>query len=96
MAKIDTIEIQDMVSHWLGTPTNGYLGSRYGQDVKSLLQTPQSEGLADDVLNKLRSDVPVLTAIPTGSLNLFGIQSAPDKLDLVIDIAGTFVTIPNK
>ncbi len=55
MATITGNEIQGMVGHWLKTPVNGYLGSDYGQDVKALLQQPQTDGAPDAFLQKLRS-----------------------------------------
>ena len=70
MATITGNEIQGMVGHWLKTPVNGYLGSDYGQDVKALLQQPQADGAPDAFLQKLRSDVTVLQALPAGSINL--------------------------
>jgi hypothetical protein len=94
MSAIDGREIQKFVDHWLKTPTQGYLGSDYGQDLPSLLQRPQSESAADAFLDKLRTDVTILTAMPQGSVNLYGIQVPPDRLNLVIDIAGTLIEIP--
>ena len=88
MSEITGNDIQAMIRHWLETPVNGYLGSSYGQDTKSLLQRPQSDGAADDYLDKLLGDVSVLQALPEGSANLYGIQSAPDRLDLVLEVAG--------
>ncbi|MDR0996655.1 MAG: hypothetical protein LBL69_03210 [Zoogloeaceae bacterium] len=86
-------DIQNMVQHWLGTPVGGYLGSDYGQDVKSLLQRPHADGAPDAFLRKLRADVPVLDALPAGSLNLFGLPRPPDRLDLVIEVAGQAIDI---
>ncbi|MDF0605371.1 hypothetical protein HZU77_006870 [Neisseriaceae bacterium TC5R-5] len=91
---ITALDMQDMVSHWLATPLNGYLGSDYGQDAKSLLQQPQSDGQADTFLAKLRRDVPILQALPAGAVNLYGVQHAPDRLDLIIEIAGQVVAVP--
>lgn len=88
-------DVQGMVGHWLQTPTNGYLGSDYGQDAKSLLQRPQNDGSADDFLDKLRVDVPIINDLPSGSTNLYGVQTAPDRLDLLIEVAGTLLQIPN-
>lgn len=86
--------IQDMVSHWLKTPVNGYLGSNYGQDIKSLLHNPLSSGEPEAVLQKLRADVPVLQSIPDGSVNLYSVQTPPDRLDLVIEVAGQAIQVP--
>ncbi|MBY0475377.1 MAG: hypothetical protein K2Q13_10020 [Nitrosomonas sp.] len=94
MATITGNDIQDMVSHWLKTPTNGYLGSDYGQDIKSLLQNPQSSGEPEAVLQKLRVDVPVIQSIPDGSVNLYSVQTPPDRLDLVIEVAGQGIQVP--
>lgn len=47
-------DVSGMVEHWLGCPPNGYLGMRYGSDVKSLLQTPMATGLADSLIAKAR------------------------------------------
>ena len=86
--------MQKMVRHWLAVPTNGYLGSDYGQDAKALLHLPQSDSAADEFLKKLRDDVPILQALPPGSLNLYGVHSGPDRLDLVIEVAGSAISIP--
>lgn len=94
MATITGNDIQGMVGHWLKTPVNGYLGSDYGQDAKALLQRPQDDGAAEGFLQKLRSDVPVLQALPDGSVNLYGVQTAPDRLDLMIEVAGQTIQIP--
>lgn len=94
MATITGNEIQGMVGHWLHTPINGYLGSDYGQDVKALLQQPQTDGAPDAFLQKMRSDVTVLQALPAGSINLYGVQTPPDRLDLVIEVAGQVIEVP--
>ena len=94
MATITGNEIQGMVSHWLHTPVCAYLGSDYGQDVKALLQQPQTDGAPDALLQKLRSDVTVLQALPAGSINLYGVQTPPDRLDLVIEVAGQVIEVP--
>jgi hypothetical protein len=90
MTKITGSDIQDMISeHWLQTPVNGYLGSSYGTDTKALLQRPENDGSADAYLNKLREDVPVVQILPPGSTNLFAAHDYPDKLRIVLEVAGT-------
>lgn len=93
MATITGNDIQGMVSHWLHTPANGFLGSDYGQDAKSLLQRPAADGAPDAYLNKLRVDVEVLQALPRNSVNLYGIHTPPDRLDLVIEVAGQTISV---
>ncbi len=87
-------DIQAMVTHWLHTPQNGYLGSGYGQNTKALLQLPQLDGSPEEYLQKLKDDVPILKALPEGGVNLYGIHTAPDRLDLVIEVAGRTLSIP--
>ena len=87
-ANITGSSVQGMITHWLHTPINGYLGSGYGQDTKSLLHRPQSVSDADEYLAKLRNDVPVLQALPASSVNLYGVQTPPDRLDVVLEVAG--------
>ncbi len=94
MATITGNEIQGMVGHWLKTPVGAYLGSGYGQDAKAMLQLPQSDGAPDAFLQKLRTDVAVLQALPAGSVNLYGVQTPPDRLDLVIEVAGQAIEVP--
>lgn len=93
MASITGNDIHHMVRHWLNTPVGAYLGSDYGQDVKALLQQPQTDGAPDAFLQKLRSDVTVLQALPTGSLNLYGVPSLPDRLDLIVEVAGQTIEV---
>lgn len=93
MANITGNDIQLMVKHWLNTPVNGYLGSSYGQDIKALLHTPQATGEADAVIQKLRGDVPVLAVLPAGSVNLYGVSEAPDRLSLVFEVAGQAIEV---
>jgi len=94
MATITGSDIQNMVRHWLNTPVSGYLGSDYGQDAKSMLQLPQADGAPEAFLQKMRLDVPVLQALPAGSLNLYGVPSLPDRLDLIVEVAGQAIQVP--
>lgn len=91
---INGIDIQDMVTHWTRTPVNGYLGSSYGQDIKSLLHRPQADGAPEALLQKLRGDVPIIQALPDGATNLYSVQTQPDRLDLIIEVAGQAITVP--
>lgn len=81
-------DIQDMVSHFLNTPVNGYLGSGYGQDLPSILQTPQSAGLGDEFVSKMREDVPILGLLPAGAVNVYAADQGYDKLNIVVEVLG--------
>jgi len=94
MATITGIDIQGMVRHWLNTPEGAYLGSSYGSNIKELLQNPQAIGRADAVILKMKTDIPILQSLPSGSINIYSITSSADKLELVIDVAGQIVQVP--
>lgn len=83
-----------MIGHWLKTPVNGYLGSDYGQDAFSLLQVPMKDSSrADAYLDKLRTDVSVLNALPSGMINLYQKARDTDKEAIVINVAGQEITV---
>lgn len=89
---LNTNDIARMVRHWLSTPVNGYLGSGYGSDPKSLLQLPNTSGLGDAFIDKMMIDIPVLRQLPRGTVNVFFEQIANDQKRLLIQVGE--VTIP--
>jgi len=91
--QITGTDIQDMVGHWLSTPTNAYFGSDYGQDLKSLLQRAQNDGRADEQINKMLGDVPVLQIMPSGTTNIYAVTSGVDRMDLIVEVAGTAFSV---
>lgn len=86
-------DVQDMVRHHLGTQPNGYLGSDYGADVKATLQTPEATGIGDSFIAKMRQDVPVLTVMPSGAVNIYYEDVEPDRRNLIVDVAGQQISI---
>lgn len=92
-------DLQAMVSHWLGCPPNGYLGSGYGSGIHDLLQTPLAGDAADQLIAKLRRDVPILGQLPEGFVNLYAEQEGVDRVRLVFEVAGVEVPVvyePNR
>jgi len=87
MSTITGKDIQAMVTHWLQTPAEGYLGSSYGQSAKNLLQNPQNSGNAESFIKKLKSDIPLLASLPDSSISLYGVNNSVDKLDIILQIA---------
>ncbi len=85
-AKITQTDVEKMVRHWLSTPVNSYLGSDYGFDKHALLFTPLTMNAADEVIAKLRRDVPVLSILPPDSINLYSVPLSPDKLHFILEI----------
>jgi hypothetical protein len=93
MDKITSTDLQGMVSHWIATPPNGYLGSSYGADLRAMLLTPMKTGLADALLNKLRVDVPLVGALPSSALNMYAVDEGPDKRNIYIEASGLLVAL---
>jgi len=85
---------QDMVSDWLATPVNGYLGSPYGQDLKRVLHTPMSGVSADMQVAKLRADVPVLGLLPNDAVNIYTESRGIDEKLFFVEVAGRAFEIP--
>lgn len=88
MSTITPHLVQSMVRDWLTTPVNGYLGSSYGQDLRRVLHSPLGANLADAQLEKLRTDVPVLTMLPESSVNLYSDSNGIETKRLYIELAG--------
>lgn len=89
--QITARDVTDMVRHHLGCPIDGYLGSGYGSDLKSLLQTPMASGLADGVIAKAKQDVPLLETAAPGSVNVYMQDLGMDKKGLFFEVAGELV-----
>lgn len=85
-------DIQGMVSHWLSTPAGSYLGSDYGNDIKSFLQAPEAAGFFQSFLAKMRADLPILSALPSDAISIYYQDVQPDKRLLVVDIAGALLS----
>lgn len=87
---LNALELEGMIRHWLTTPPNGYLGSGYGSDPHSMLQTPMKTGLADQFLDKMKRDLPIIGALPAGTVNVFlrEVASRNDAKQVIIDVLG--------
>lgn len=84
-------DVTDMCRHHLGCPIDGYLGSGYGSDLKSLLQTPMASGLADGVIAKAKADVPLLETAAPDSVNVYMQDLGMDKKGLFFEVSGELV-----
>lgn len=90
---ITSRDLSDMVRHWLACPVNGYLGSGYGSEVKSLLQTPMASGLADDLIAKAREDVPLLSRAAPGAVNVYAYDKNFETKVVAFEIGGQLIDI---
>lgn len=87
-SQITADDIQGMVRHWLSTPVGSYLGSDYGNDIKSFLQSPMAAGADRALISKLYADVPLLSALPSDAISIFYQDELPDKRNLIVSVSG--------
>jgi hypothetical protein len=59
-----------MIEHWMATPPNGYIGLSYGRNPRQLLQLPLETDTADQYLNWMREDIPVLKQLSENDLSI--------------------------
>ncbi|UOO89178.1 hypothetical protein LVJ82_17305 [Vitreoscilla massiliensis] len=88
MVTINTNFVMGQIEHWLGTLTNGYLGSNYGIDLYEKLQKPMSEFDGDSIIRKMRQDIPLLQAISSDSLNIYFQRASFDCVKFYVQVNG--------
>ena len=79
------------VLHWLATPTNGYLGSDYGVDLRQYLHRPMSQFDADGIIAKMYADIPALALVGKGKVNVFVRDEGIDGKQIWIQLADRVV-----
>lgn len=82
-----------MIAHWVGTKPNTYYGSTYGAPTEDLLQKPLSSPIADAYLAKMRADIPVIAALPPGTINMYTDNDGLDRKTIYIDISGSYMSL---
>lgn len=88
-------DLVEMVRHWINTPAGSYLGSSYGNPIKNTLQRPMSDVGADEVLEKMRIDLPVLSILPSSAVNIYAYPS-PERVDgveMVVEVGGELISL---
>ncbi len=88
MKTLDGHDVANMVEHWTETPMNGYLGSPYGQNIKSFLQQPQKAVAANSFIQKLRKDLDILQVLPPDAVNMYSVPKGTDGTEVVLSVAG--------
>lgn len=92
-ATITAQDLEGQIRHWLSTPVGSYLGSSYGSPLRDKLQRPMSESM-DDVIAKLKHDVPMLTMLGAGAVNILEYEGdSIDKTHLIIEVAGRAIEV---
>lgn len=88
MTNISSNFIWGQIEHWINTFTNGYLGSNYGIDLKQYLQKPLTTFNGDEIIAKMRADIPALMAISNDDLHIYFKKVPPDKILFYIMLSG--------
>lgn len=84
--KITQQDINEMVLHWLHTPVGTYLGSSYGFDKQALLFQPLTTMAADEMIAKLKRDIPILSILAANTINFFSMPIPPDKTSIFLQV----------
>lgn len=82
-----------MIAHWAATRPGTYYGSTYGSPADDLLQKPLSSPIADAYLAKMREDIPVIAALPPGTINMHSDHNGIDRRAIYIEINGSYVSL---
>ncbi len=93
MSTITAADVQAMVTHWLSCPPNGYLGSGYGSGVQDLLQTALHGGGADELIAKMREDIPVLGMLPPEAVSIMLDPDGSECLRFTSQVADAAIPI---
>lgn len=86
-------DIDEMVKHWLHTPVGSYLGSDYGFDKHALLFKPLSMSGYDEMIEKLRRDVPILSLLDVNAVNFYRMPIPPDKEVIFLQVGDSTFNI---
>lgn len=78
--------IVSQLAHWLSCPVHGYLGSNYGIDLKQYLHKPMSTFEADQIIAKMRHDIPALSLLPENSINILVQDDDIDGKHILIQV----------
>lgn len=90
---IDAAKIKAMVNHWLSTPPNGYFGQSYGADVRNMLLRELSSDNADNLLKKLRQDIPLIAQLDDSQLSINTETRGFDKLYVYLFIGNIAIDL---
>lgn len=86
-------EAKQIIVHWLNTPVNGYYGQSYGADLNSLLLQPMTARTADQLLAKLKRDIPLLSNLNSDQLSVRELVLGHDKKQLFIALGDVYIPL---
>lgn len=83
---MDAQLVVKMVEHWLNTPANGYFYQSYGQDLKRELLKEITQFTADQFIEKLKIDIPLLQYLPSDQINIIQEIRNDDSVYVILEI----------
>lgn len=83
---IDTRFIFNQIVHWVHTLPNTYLGSDYGADLRQYLHKPMSSFQADEIIKKMKQDIPILQTLPENAINILVTDVQDDTKEILIQV----------
>ena len=85
-------EVGDIIRHWASCPDNGRLGSDYGYKTTllSLLKEPQSEQASEQIILKMKADLPILSS---KNISLTWSEHVPTQLTVYVDNDSTVIML---
>ncbi len=86
---LDHQDLIQILEHWLSTPANMYYGQSYGADLNAFLLVPMTENLANQFIDKLKRDIPMLANV---DINLWQEDNSFEQKKLYLEI-GKNITI---
>lgn len=86
---LDHQDLIQILTHWLSTPANAYYGQSYGADLNTFLLVPMNENLANQFIDKLKRDIPMLANV---DINLWQEDNGFEQKRLYLEI-GKNITI---
>lgn len=92
MTAVTLDRIMKMISHWMATRANNYIGSRYGSDPLSLLHQPLDTLSADAYIAKLKEDIPILAQLGD-AVNIYQQEVGNDKKRIFIEFNGQMAEV---
>lgn len=90
-AEINYSFIISQIRHWLATPSNSYLGSNYGIDLKQYLHKPMTQFDADGIIRKMRNDIPILSFVSQDDLNVYAEDDGIDGKIIWIQLSDKLI-----
>lgn len=76
------------IDHWFKTPQNSYLGSNYGVDLYQYLHKPMTSQFANDIIAKMRQDIPVLQGVDDADLSIYAQDESFDTKVIHVVVKG--------